>query len=118
MSCRSGLLGSLYYGENLTPEEADKIRFYFNYDMIGSPNPTYAVYADNDAHRVGGALLLEYLQANGADAYYGGFGTSSDYVAFLQLGIPSSGLFTGAGAPTDPCYHLVSTIPLTLSNAV
>ncbi|KFA48315.1 hypothetical protein S40293_04455 [Stachybotrys chartarum IBT 40293] len=102
----SGLLGSLYYGENLTPEEADKIRFYFNYDMIGSPNPTYAVYADNDAHRVGGALLLEYLQANGADAYYGGFGTSSDYVAFLQLGIPSSGLFTGAGAPTDPCYHL------------
>lgn len=34
-----------------------------------------------------------------------GFGTSSDYVAFLQLGIPSSGIFTGAGAPMDPCYH-------------
>lgn len=34
------------------------------------------------------------------------FGESSDYVAFLELGIPSSGIFTGAGAPTDPCYHL------------
>lgn len=34
-----------------------------------------------------------------------GFGTSSDYVAFLELGIPSSGIFTGAGAPQDVCYH-------------
>lgn len=34
------------------------------------------------------------------------FGTGSDYVGFLNLGIPSSGIFTGAGAPTDPCYHL------------
>ena len=34
------------------------------------------------------------------------FGTSSDYVAFLELGIPSSGIFTGAGAPWDVCYHL------------
>jgi Zn-dependent M28 family amino/carboxypeptidase len=34
------------------------------------------------------------------------FGTSSDYVAFLEAGIPSSGIFTGAGAPQDPCYHL------------
>jgi aminopeptidase Y len=102
----SGLLGSLYYGENLSEEEADKIRFYFNYDMIGSPSPYYAVYADTEAHQVGGSILIDYLQANGKDAYYGGFGTSSDYVAFLQLGIPSSGIFTGAGAPADPCYHL------------
>jgi aminopeptidase Y len=34
------------------------------------------------------------------------FGTSSDYLGFLELGTPSSGLFTGAGAPEDPCYHL------------
>ena len=26
-------------------------------------------------------------------------------MGFLNLGIPSSGLFTGAGAPQDPCYH-------------
>ncbi|KAI9050176.1 hypothetical protein LZ554_006317 [Drepanopeziza brunnea f. sp. 'monogermtubi'] len=34
------------------------------------------------------------------------FGTGSDYVGFLQLWIPSSGLFIGAGAPVDPFYHL------------
>ena len=37
---------------------------------------------------------------------FSSFGSSSDYVGFLELGIPSSGLFTGAGAPEDPCYHL------------
>jgi Zn-dependent M28 family amino/carboxypeptidase len=30
---------------------------------------------------------------------------SSDYVAFIELGIPSSGIFTGAGSPADSCYH-------------
>ena len=34
------------------------------------------------------------------------FGSSSDYVAFVEAGIPSSGLFTGAGAPQDACYHI------------
>ncbi|KAJ3553884.1 hypothetical protein NPX13_g10768 [Xylaria arbuscula] len=45
----SGLVGSLYYTENLTPEEADKIRFYFNYDMVGSPYADYEIYVgDNE----------------------------------------------------------------------
>lgn len=33
------------------------------------------------------------------------FGSSSDYIGFLELGIPSSGIFTGAGPPQDTCYH-------------
>ncbi|KAL3424104.1 peptidase family M28 [Phlyctema vagabunda] len=103
----SGLVGSLYYTSQLSEEEADKIRFYFNYDMIGSPFPVYAVYkGDNAGDAIGAQILYDYLVAAGKPAYYGGFGTSSDYVGFLNLGIPSSGLFTGAGAPTDPCYHL------------
>lgn len=101
----SGLVGSRYYGAQLTEAEADAIKFYFNYDMIGSPNPTYAVYADTDAHKTGGKFLFDYLTEKGFPAEYGAFGTSSDYVAFLELGIPSSGIFTGAGAPQDPCYH-------------
>ncbi|KAH7035214.1 peptidase-like protein [Microdochium trichocladiopsis] len=103
----SGLLGSLHYTETLPAEEADKIRVYFNYDMIGSPFPEFAVYdGSNAGDRVVSQPLFDYLVAAGKPAYYGGFGSSSDYVGFLQLGIPSSGLFTGAGAPTDPCYHL------------
>ncbi|CAM1505077.1 Fc.00g107140.m01.CDS01 [Cosmosporella sp. VM-42] len=102
----SGLVGSLYYGKQLTPAEADKIRFYFNYDMIGSPHPEFVIEADTDAHKVGGKLLFDYLKKKGKPAEYGSFGSSSDYVAFLELGIPSSGLFTGADTTTDPCYHL------------
>jgi Zn-dependent M28 family amino/carboxypeptidase len=65
------LIGSLYYGSQLTAAEADKIRFYFNYDMIGSPYPYFAVYANNDGDKVGGAPLLEYLTSKGKSPYYG-----------------------------------------------
>jgi Zn-dependent M28 family amino/carboxypeptidase len=34
------------------------------------------------------------------------FGGNSDHVGFLELGIPATGLFTGAGKPWDACYHL------------
>ncbi|EFY97572.1 peptidase M28 family protein [Metarhizium robertsii] len=101
----SGLIGSLYYGSNLTEAEADRIKFYFNYDMIGSPHPEFVVYANDERHKFGGAPLFDYLQAQGKPAEYKKFGSSSDYVAFLNLGIPSSGLFTGASPDTDPCYH-------------
>ncbi|ODA76865.1 hypothetical protein RJ55_07381 [Drechmeria coniospora] len=101
----SGLVGSLYYTSKLSESEADKIRFYFNYDMIGSPNASYAVYRDNDADLVGAAPLVEHLRKNNKPAEYRPFGSSSDYVGFLRLGIPSSGIFTGAGGTADPCYH-------------
>ncbi|KAL7628670.1 hypothetical protein AAE478_000185 [Parahypoxylon ruwenzoriense] len=103
----SGLVGSLHYTSTLSEAEADRIRFYFNYDMIGSPAPVFAVYTgDNEGDMAGAQPLRDYLVAAGRDAYFGSFGSSSDYVGFLELGIPSSGIFTGAGAPADPCYHL------------
>ncbi|EEU38935.1 uncharacterized protein NECHADRAFT_43757 [Fusarium vanettenii 77-13-4] len=101
----SGMIGSFYYTSNLSKEEASKIRFYFNYDMIASPQPYYIVYADSDAHKAGARFLFEYLSDQGYPAEYTPFGSSSDYIGFLELGIPSSGIFTGAGAPQDACYH-------------
>ncbi|PVI04838.1 Zn-dependent exopeptidase [Periconia macrospinosa] len=104
----AGLVGSLFYTSSLTSSEADKIRFYYNYDMIGSIEPVYGIYAgDNPGDKVGAQLLLDYLVAKGKPAYFGSFGTGSDYVGFLELGIPSSGIHTGGGVPADPCYHLV-----------
>ncbi|KAF1967756.1 Zn-dependent exopeptidase [Bimuria novae-zelandiae CBS 107.79] len=100
-----GLVGSLYYTEHLTPAEADKIRYYYNYDMIGSPVPVYGIYS-NENSGFGAELLLDYLVSKGKPAYLGSFGTGSDYVGFLNLGIPSSGVHTGGGVPADPCYHL------------
>ena len=104
----SGLVGSTFYVNTLPEAELDKIRFYFNYDMIGSINPQYAVYqGTNPADAYGAQGLIDYLKANGKDAYAAPFGTSSDYLAFINNGVPSSGIFTGAGEPNDPCYHLV-----------
>ncbi|KAI0404304.1 peptidase family M28 [Xylaria palmicola] len=103
----SGLVGSLHYTSTLAPADADRIRFYFNYDMVGSPHAEYQVYAgDNEGDEAGASRLLALLRAAGRPAYYVGFGSSSDYAGFVALGIPSSGIFTGAGAPADPCYHL------------
>ncbi|KAI7764783.1 hypothetical protein LZL87_003988 [Fusarium oxysporum] len=101
----SGMIGSTYYVSNLSRDEASKIRFYYNYDMIASPQPYYIVYADSDAHKAGAKYLYEFLTDKGYPAEYTPFGASSDYVGFLELGIPSSGIFTGAGAPQDACYH-------------
>ncbi|RGP59758.1 hypothetical protein FSPOR_11103 [Fusarium sporotrichioides] len=100
----SGMIGSTYYVSNLS-EEASKIRFYYNYDMIASLKPYYIVYSDSDAHKSGAKYLYEYLTECGYPAEYAPFGSSSDYIGFLELGIPSSGIFTGAGPPQDVCYH-------------
>lgn len=66
----SGLVGSLYYTRNLPAEEVNKIKYYFNYDMIGSPFPVFAIYQSENS---GGPAedLLEYLTAQGKDAYFG-----------------------------------------------
>ncbi|KAI8317559.1 putative lipoprotein aminopeptidase LpqL [Colletotrichum sp. SAR11_240] len=90
----SGLVGSLYYTAQLSEAEADAIRFYWNYDMIGSINPVYNVYlGDNEGDKFGAQPIHDYIAAQGKPAAFGGFGSSS-------------GIFTGAGEPTDPCYHL------------
>ncbi|KAI1119376.1 peptidase family M28 [Nemania sp. NC0429] len=102
----SGLIGSLHYTSSLSSDDADKIRFYFNFDMVASPSPDYQVYVgDNDGDEFGAEKLFDRLQAAGQQTRYVAFGDSSDYVGFVELGIPATGLFTGATATTDPCYH-------------
>lgn len=60
----SGLVGSLYYTSQLSALEASKIKYYFNYDMIGSPNPVYEI-SINDNSGIGPQLLQEYLASKG-----------------------------------------------------
>jgi Zn-dependent M28 family amino/carboxypeptidase len=134
----SGLVGSDNYVFNpdfgLTDEEYEALALYMNFDMAGSNNFVYGVYdADQstfdvvDATIPAGSSELEDL----FEAYYSvndipyddsAFSGRSDYAAFISVGIPSSGLFTGAevikteeqeaiwggtaGEQFDPCYHL------------
>ncbi|MBE3047494.1 M28 family peptidase, partial [Candidatus Bathyarchaeota archaeon] len=64
----SGLIGSFFYTMGLSGKEADKIRYYFNYDMIASPNPAYRVY---EGEEIGTKNLFDYINAAGKPAELG-----------------------------------------------
>lgn len=100
-----GLLGSYHYTENLSAEEAAKIRLYLNFDMIASPNYILGIYdGDGSAFNQTGpagsgqaeVFFEEFFAANGLNSVPTDFSGRSDYAGFLNLGIASGGLFTGA----------------------
>jgi Zn-dependent M28 family amino/carboxypeptidase len=128
----SGLIGSTAYVEGLTEDELDRIALYMNYDMVGSPNYIFMVYDSDESTFEApvpvppGSTAIEDVY----ESYYTmvdepyddtEFSGRSDYQAFIEAGVPSGGLFTGAevpktaeqqaiwggttGAQFDPCYH-------------
>jgi Zn-dependent M28 family amino/carboxypeptidase len=128
----SGLIGSTYYVNNLTPEDKAKIKLYLNFDMIGSPNPVYFIYDGDNSDNVGsgpgpeGSAAIEKVFENfytlrGLPFKGTDFDGRSDYGPFITAGIPAGGLFTGAegiktaeeaalwggtaGEAYDKCYH-------------
>jgi Zn-dependent M28 family amino/carboxypeptidase len=141
-----GLLGSTHYVENLPATEAVKIRAYLNFDMvstpsdwcdtpadsnqIASPNYVNAIYdGDGSAFNLSGpagsaeieTFFEDYFTGAGQNFTATAFDGRSDYGPFLDVGIPSGGLFTGAeenktaeealmfggtaGIALDACYH-------------
>lgn len=112
----SGLLGSWHYIEDLyanDPEALDDIATYLNFDMIGSPNYIIGVYdADESTYEApvtvpeGSAeaeqVLTDHFDSTGQPWVDTEFSGRSDYQPFIAVGIPSSGLFTGAdGVKTE-----------------
>lgn len=134
----SGLIGSNEYIFNpefgISQEDYEALALYLNFDMVGSPNFIYGVYdADQSTFTDGSApippgsaeledLFEAYYTINDIPYEDTEFSGRSDYQAFISVGIPSSGLFTGAevlkteeqeaiwggtaGDQFDPCYHL------------
>ena len=126
----SGLIGSTHYVETLAKRELKQIAVNLNFDMVGSPNYVRFVY-DGDASdtastgSVGSGVVedvfVDYFADRGLETEPTAFDGRSDYLAFVDAGIPAGGLFTGAegvktaeqaaiyggvaGAPYDPCYH-------------
>ena len=128
-----GLIGSTAYVNELSQEALDRIALYLNFDMIGSPNYFLGVYdADQSSFTTtapipDGSIAIEdvfesFYTYAGVPYDDSAFSGRSDYQAFINNGIPSSGLFTGAevikteeqegiwggtaGEQFDPCYHL------------
>ncbi|KAJ3549268.1 hypothetical protein NM208_g587 [Fusarium decemcellulare] len=89
-----GLLGSYHYikSVNSSDTELAKIRAYLNFDMIASPNYVYGIY-DGD----GSAFNLTGPAGSDKEPFVPSeFSGRSDYAGFIENGIPSGGLFTGA----------------------
>lgn len=126
-----GLVGSTHYLESLEPSSRDAITAYLNFDMVGSPNwASFRYDGDGSAFAPGGPPGSGELEQVFVD-YFDGIGMMteeitllggrSDYVAFVDHGIATGGLFTGAegvktdaqaeahggraGAAFDGCYH-------------
>ncbi|TDC77616.1 M28 family metallopeptidase [Actinomadura sp. 7K507] len=129
-----GLIGSQHYVDSLPQEERDKIALNLNFDMIGSPNFVRFVYdgdnseGQNPVESPAGSGAIEkaftdHFAGLGLESDPTPFNGRSDYNAFITVGIPAGGLFTGAegiktaeqaavyggtaGQAYDPCYHEV-----------
>ncbi|MDQ1743677.1 MAG: hypothetical protein QOE23_2016 [Pseudonocardiales bacterium] len=129
-----GLVGSTQWVAQQSQAELDRIALYLNFDMIGSPNYIFMVYDANESSFPAPAgvtipegsaaierLFESFYTLRGEPYDDTQFSGRSDYQAFINNGIPSSGLFTGAeqvktaeqatiwggmaGAQFDPCYH-------------
>ncbi|WP_204018652.1 M28 family metallopeptidase, partial [Sphaerimonospora thailandensis] len=127
-----GLRGSNYYVTNLPSTERSKIKAYYNFDMIGSPNPGYFIYDGDDSDRTGSGpgpagsdylerVLQDYFASINVPTRGTDFDGRSDYGPFIRYGIAAGGTFTGAegrktsaeaqmwggtaGQAYDRCYH-------------
>ncbi|KAF6743008.1 hypothetical protein DFP72DRAFT_1021496 [Ephemerocybe angulata] len=125
-----GLVGSEHYVAQLPEAERQKVALYLNFDMIASPNSGYFVFdGDGNATNVPGpsgsevieSLYRSYFDSHSIKTGSAVFGGSSDYQPFVDVGIPSGGLMTGAGGVKtaegaewwggeagvayDVCYH-------------
>jgi Zn-dependent M28 family amino/carboxypeptidase len=120
----SGLIGSQYYVDQLSAKSLKKIAVNLNFDMVGSPNFVRFVY-DGSSGSTGSSVVEDvfgdYFRARDLPYEPTAFDGRSDYDAFISVGIPAGGLFTGAegvktaeeaaiyggtaGLAYDPCYH-------------
>ena len=104
-----GLLGSTFYVASLAAAELNKIRLNLNFDMIASPNYVYSVYdGDGSTFNISGPpgsaeaerLFEDYFKYEAKQPLVPTeFDGRSDYGPFLDAGIPTGGLFTGAEVP-------------------
>lgn len=111
-----GLVGSTHYVDDLVannPAELDKIATYLNFDMVASPNYIIGVYDANESTYPApvevpeGSIQTEAIFTDWFDSIDQPwvdteFSGRSDYQAFIENGIPASGLFTGADDVKTP----------------
>ena len=126
----SGLVGSNHYVSELSKKETRAIDLNLNFDMVGSPNFARFIYdGDGDAFEQEGPAGSAGIERSFERAFEAkdlateptAFDGRSDYLGFIEAGIPAGGLFSGAeeikteeqvelyggtaGEAFDACYH-------------
>ncbi len=126
----NGTLGSEHYVDTLSDARLSNIYANLNFDMVASPNYVRFVYDGDgsDSEPAGPAgsgaiekIFTDYFTSQGLASAPTEFSGRSDYGAFIAVGIPAGGLFSGAedvktaeeaeiyggtaGVPYDVCYH-------------
>jgi len=125
-----GLVGSQYYAAHLSQAQVNNIMVMIDTDMIASPNYVRLVY-DGNGDELGPAgpegsgtveeVFKRYFRQRDMATLPQAFDGRSDYVGFINRGIPAGGIFAGAevlktaaqvatfggvaGEQYDPCYH-------------
>ncbi|TDD89124.1 M20/M25/M40 family metallo-hydrolase [Actinomadura darangshiensis] len=126
-----GLRGSAHYVDSLSEAQRGRIALNLNFDMLGSPNGTRGVYDGDHSTGTGtrapagsGAIekmFQDYFKGRKLPTTESEFNGRSDYGPFIEKGIPSGGIDTGAedlktaaeakafggkaGKAYDACYH-------------
>ncbi|MFC4053306.1 M20/M25/M40 family metallo-hydrolase [Actinomadura syzygii] len=126
-----GLRGSAHYVTSLPQSRRRQIALNLNFDMLGSSNGVRGVYDGDGSSRAGvrgpagsGAIermFRRYFAGRRLPTAESEFNGRSDYGPFIEHGIPSGGIETGAdgvktaaeakafggraGKVYDPCYH-------------
>ena len=109
-----GVFGSLRYVRGLPAAERRRLSAYLNIDMVGSPNGVPEIYATSRRLRT---LLARQIPGAGRTSADSG----SDQLAFMRIGVPIAGIYTGSlepksrrqerrwggtwGKERDACYH-------------
>lgn len=141
-----GLTGSEFYVAHLNPTDKANIALYLNYEILGAPNGARFIMGTNKGDPPGTdkiiRLYVDYFKAQGLkslviDPSMSNASARSDMHAFMQAGIPSGFIVTGAefpwnailksifsdlpdrktGQATHPCYHKACD-RLTLENGL
>ena len=127
-----GLVGSQYYAAHMSASDVSRSLAMIDTDMIASPNFARLIYdgdGDDAPGRPAGPagsgtiedVFARYWSERGLASETIPFDGRSDYVGFINRGIPAGGVFAGAEAPKtaaqvamyggvegeqlDPCYH-------------
>jgi Zn-dependent M28 family amino/carboxypeptidase len=101
-----GLVGSRQHVRRLSKADREAILAYVNLDMVGSRRGRRYTYGSDGAvvDRLDNAAR-GVIRARGGTPQERSLDGGSDHAPFRRAGVPVYGLFSGAGAPADRCYH-------------